>query len=150
MSNKPPKGQALPHATAALFAARPALAQTRPMKPALPLLLSIAAVIVLWLAWRMRQRARLRQRAIRAVLDAADALEARLRTARDELEAIVGDQENPVRGAMQEILRQRLWLQENAMSAELAQLDAVRQSLDLARTSLEQQLQRVSQARSRL
>ena len=120
------------------------------MKPVLPLLVAIAIAFVVWLGWRMRQRARLRQRAVRAVLDAADALEARLRAARDELEAIVGDQENPVRGAMQEILRQRLWLQENAMSAELAQLDAVRQSLDSARTRLEQQLQRVSQARSRL
>jgi hypothetical protein len=34
------------------------------------------------------------------------------------------------------------------MSADLAQLEAVRQSLDDARTSLEQQLQRVSQARA--
>ena len=56
--------------------------------------------------------------------------------------------ENPVRGAMQEILRHRLWLQEHAASADLAQLDAVRRSLDDARASLEQQLQRVSQARA--
>ena len=49
---------------------------------------------------------------------------------------------------MQEILRQRLWLQDNAASADLAQLDAVRRSLDSARASLEQQLQRVSQARA--
>ena len=75
-------------------------------------------------------------------------LEARLRTARDEIEAVAGDHQNPVRGAMQEILRQRLWLQDNAASADLAQLDAVRRSLDSARASLEQQLQRVSQARA--
>jgi hypothetical protein len=117
------------------------------MKLALPLLLAILIVVV-WLAWRMRQRAQGRQRAIRGVLDAADALEARLRAAREELEAVVGDHENPVRGAMQDILRQRLWLQENAMSADLAQLEAVRRSLDSAGASLELQLQRVSQARA--
>ncbi len=83
-----------------------------------------------------------------ALLDAADALEARLRAARGEIEAIAGDHENPVRGAMQEILRQRLWLQENAHTAALADLDAVRRSLDSARDSLEQQLQRVAQARA--
>ena len=118
------------------------------MKLVLPLLLLATIGAALWLSWRTRQRGRVRERAIRDVLDAADALEARLRTAREELEAVAGDHENPVRGAMQEILRQRLWLQENAASADLAQLDAVRRSLDSARASLEQQLQRVSLARA--
>jgi len=117
------------------------------MKWFVPLLLAAIAAL-LWLGWRIRQRAGDRQRAIRELLDAADALEARLRTARDEIEAVAGDHQNPVRGAMQEILRQRLWLQENAGTADLAQLDAVRRSLDNARASLEQQLQRVSQARA--
>jgi hypothetical protein len=130
------------------FAGRPALAQTGRMELVLPLLLVAIAAAVAWQAWRIRQRSRGRQRAIRGVLDAADVLEARLRAARDELEAVAGDHENPVRGAMQEILRQRLWLQEHAMSADLAQLEAVRQSLDGARASLEQQLLRVSQARA--
>lgn len=130
------------------FAARPALAQTARMKPALPLLLLAIAAAILWLGWRVRQRAGNRQRAIRDLLDAADALEARLRTARDEIEAIAGNHENPVRGAMQDLLRQRLWLQDNAQTAELAQLEAVRRSLDNARASLERQLQRVSQARA--
>ncbi|HWS78149.1 MAG TPA: hypothetical protein VN205_07210 [Thermomonas sp.] len=136
--------------TALMFAARPTLAQTARMKPALLLVLLAIAVVVTWQGWRMRQRAQGRQRAIRAVLDAADALEARLRLARDEIEAVAGDHENPVRGAMQEILRQRLWLQENAMTADLAQLEAVRHSLETARASLDQQLQRVSQARAGL
>lgn len=118
------------------------------MKLLLPVLLFALAAVALWWGWRVRQRSQQRPRAIRDVLDAADALEARLRVARDELEAVAGDHENPVRGAMQEILRQRLWLQENAASAELSQLDAVRRSLASARDSLEQQLQRVSQARA--
>ena len=119
------------------------------MKLILPALLLAVAAIVLWLGWRIHQRNQGRQRAIRELLDAADALEARLRAARDEIEAVAGDHQNPVRGAMQEILRQRLWLQDNAASADLAQLEAVRRSLDSARASLERQLQRVSEARGR-
>lgn len=118
------------------------------MEFALPLLLVAIVAAVAWQAWRVRQRSHGRQRAIRGVLDAADVLEARLRAARDELEAVAGDHENPVRGAMQEILRQRLWLQENAAIADLARLEAVRHSLDAARARLDRQLQRVSQARA--
>ena len=117
------------------------------MHTTLLLLLVIAAVVALALAWRIRQRSHARRQAIRAVLDAADALEARLRAAREEIEAVAGDHENPVRGAMQDLLRQRLWLQEHAITAELAQLGAVRQSLDAARVSLEEQLRRISRAR---
>ena len=101
------------------------------MNLVLPALLAATLAVVAWLSWRARQRGQGRQRAIRGVLD-----------------AVAGDHENPVRGAMQEILRQRLWLQDNAGSADLAQLDAVRRTLESARTSLEQQLQRVSQARA--
>ena len=118
------------------------------MTLALPLLLVAIAAIALWFGQRIRRRHLSRQRAIRELLDAADALEARLRTARDEIEAIAGDHENPVRGAMQDLLRQRLWLQEHAISAELSQLANVRESLDTARISLEQQLQRITLARA--
>ena len=118
------------------------------MKTTLLLLLLALIAPLAWLAWRRLRGEHPRARAIREVLDAADALEARLRVARGEIEAVAGDHENPVRGAMQEILRQRLWLQEHAASADLAQLVAVRRSLDDARASLEQQLQRVSQARA--
>ena len=68
----------------------------------------------------------------------------------DMIEAIVGDHENPVRQAMQELLRQRLWLQENASSASLEQLDEVRSSLDAARTRIEGQLQQIERARGSL
>ena len=130
------------------FADRMTLLQTRPMHEILLLLLVLAAGIALAMAWRIRQRSHARRQAIRAVLDAADALEARLRTAREEIEAVAGDHENPVRGAMHDLLRQRLWLQDHAITAELAQLDGVRASLDSARASLDQQLQRISMARA--
>ena len=118
------------------------------MRALLPLIVIVLACAGLGLAWRIRQRSQGRQRAIHQLLDAADALEARLRAARVEIEAIAGDHQNPVRGAMQDLLRQRLWLQEHAHAASLAQLEGVRRSLDAARASLEQQLDRISRARA--
>lgn len=123
-----------------------ALAQTQLMRFALLLASLIVIVLALWLAARTRRDSRRRQ-AIRGLLDAADALEAQLRAARSEIEAIAGDHENPVRQAMQELLRQRLWLQENAGSASLAQLDEVRSTLDAARSRIEAQLQQIERAR---
>lgn len=117
------------------------------MNAALPVIFAALAVGALFLLWRLRRPANGRQRAIRELLDAADALETRLRTAREEIEAIAGDQQDPVRGAMQEILRQRLWLQEHADDASVEHLQAVRDSLETARVKLEGQLQRVDQAR---
>ena len=91
-----------------------------------------------------------RQRTLSQVLDAADALEERLRTARAEIEAIVGSDENPVRQALQEMLRQRLWLQQHAHTASLQQLDSVRHSIDAARQKIDQQLLQIERARAPL
>ena len=123
-----------------------ALAQTRSMRIALIIAILIIIASALWLATRMRRDGRRRQ-AVRSLLDAADALEVQLRAARSEIEAIAGDHENPVRQAMQELLRQRLWLQENVDRASLAQLDEVRTSLDAARSRIEAQLQQIERAR---
>ena len=84
------------------------------------------------------------------VLDAADALEARLRVARAEIQAVAGDHHNPVQEALQEMLRQRLWLQEHGTSATLQQLQAVRESIDHARQRIEQQLAHIKRARAPL
>lgn len=84
------------------------------------------------------------------VLDAADALEERLRTARAEIEAIAGSDDNPVRDAMQEMLRQRLWLQQYGAAASLQQLDTVRDSIDAARRQIDQQLLQIERARAPL
>ena len=102
----------------------------------------------LWLALRQRRDSLHRQRVISQLLDAADALEARLRAVRSEIEAIAGDHVNPVRSAMQDLLQQRLWLQDNAQRASLAQLEDVRRSLDSASASLDAQLQKIEQARA--
>ena len=116
-----------------------------------PILLSTALLaLAAWVLLGRRRGGRSRhQRAMAAVLDAADALEARLRTARSEIEAVAGDAGgDPVREALQEMLRQRLWLQQHGQAASPPQLDAVRNSIDAARARIEQQLQRIERARA--
>lgn len=117
------------------------------MPSILPVMFLFLAAAALFLLWRLGRSSRGRQRAIRELLDAADALENRLRAAREEIEAIAGDQIDPVRGPMQEILRHRLWLQEHADDASLTHLQAVRDSLETARLKLEGQLRRIDAAR---
>src|SRR3546814_18206438 len=82
------------------------------------------------------------------LLDAADGLEARLRDARAEIEAIAGSNDNPVREAMQEMLRQRLWLQQHGDGASLEQLRAVRASIEDARRRIDRHLVPVERARA--
>lgn len=114
------------------------------------LILVLLAAAVAVLAFILRRRAGRRQRAVRELLDAADTLEARLRTARAEIEAVTGDESNPVREAMQEMLRQRLWLQQHGGSARVDELDSVRASIDAARQRIDQQLARIARARAPL
>ena len=92
-----------------------------------------------------------RRRAMREVLDSADALEARLRAARAEIEAVIDDHaEDPVRDAMREMLRQRLWLRDHGKTASVEQLTEVRGSIDAARARIEQQLAQIKRARAPL
>ncbi|MFL6592893.1 MAG: hypothetical protein ACJ8GK_09330 [Luteimonas sp.] len=108
----------------------------------------LVAVAIAGVIMRLRRRSGRRQRAMTQVLDAADALEERLRTARSEIEAIVGSDENPVRDAMHEMLRQRLWLQQHGTDASIDQLGTVRDSIDAARVRIEQQLVQIERARA--
>ena len=113
------------------------------------LLLAALLVATVVLLLRRSRRVSPHERAVREVLDAADALEDRLRVARAEIEAVAGEQvPNPVGDAMREMLRQRLWLRDHAADASLDQLRSVRGSLDAARGSLEQQLARIDRARA--
>jgi methyl-accepting chemotaxis protein len=111
--------------------------------------LAVAALAVV-LAQLTRRRGRRRQQAMSQLLDAAAALEDRLRTARSEIEAIAGSDENPVREAMQEMLRHRLWLQQHGADAPLEQLDTVRDAIEDAQRSIDQQLLRIERARAPL
>lgn len=113
------------------------------------LLLLTAAIVAGLLAVLARRRPTRRQRAFRQVLDAADALESRLRAARTEIEAVAGDQrdDDPIGMALREMLRQRVWLRDCGEDASLQQLEEVRASIDAARGRIEQQLSRIEQAR---
>lgn len=123
-----------------------ALGQTEGMPTSLPIIVlacAAAAFAAVFLHHRHRGR---RQRAVRRLLDAADALEARLRSARDEIEAVTGSTE-ATRDALQEMLRQRLWLQQHGHEAPIGQIDDVRQMLKDAGARLDRQLHRVERAR---
>jgi hypothetical protein len=112
----------------------------------------VAAGIVTLLAVLIRRRGPDRRaRAMRELLDAADALESRLRVARAEIEAVAGEQgTDPVGDAMREMLRQRLWLRDYGRAASLAQLAEVRASIDDARSRIEAQLAQIERARAPL
>lgn len=110
---------------------------------------SITVVIVtLGLVWCSSRRETPRQRAMIRLLDAADALEARLRTAKIEIEAIIGDEDETVRTALQEMLRQRLWLQQHGQTASVQTLEEIRVSIEQARVRIDQQLVLVERART--
>jgi hypothetical protein len=105
-------------------------------------------LIVAGVAWRLSRRDLPRQRAFTRLLDSADALESRLRTAKLEIEAITGDTDATVNTALQEMLRQRLWLQQHGATASVQKLDEMRISIDQARDRIDQQLTLVERARS--
>ena len=115
--------------------------------PVVSALFTVVIVIGLGLAWWISRRTAPRQRAVTELLDAADALESRLRTARAEIESITGGEDDTVRTALQEMLRQRLWLQQHGATASLRKLKDMRASLDEARQKIDQQLVLVQQAR---
>ncbi|GAA4862651.1 hypothetical protein [Luteimonas vadosa] len=117
-----------------------------------PLILLLAAIVAIafLLAAGLRKRSGRRHLLVSQVLDAADTLEARLRTARAEIEAIAGSDDNPMREAMQDMLRQRLWLQQHGQAATLDQLRTVRDALIAARRRIDQQLLEIERARAPL
>ena len=112
-----------------------------PSIPSLLLAACVAAAIVL--AWR--QRVRRRHRAYARVLDAADAFEARLRVVRTQIGRDEGD---PAREALQEMLRQRLWLQQHGARAGVAALDTMRDSIEQAQARVDHQLAQLALARA--
>lgn len=81
------------------------------------------------------------------VLDAADALEARLRGLRAELEAIGADPQ-PVHAALQEVLHQRLWLQQHGASAPVAGLATVETAIAEASRLIDRKLNALPQSRT--
>jgi hypothetical protein len=60
---------------------------------------------------------------------------------------MTGGEDETVLTALQEMLRQRLWLREHGATAPVKQLDAMRASIDQARDRIDQQLTLVQRAR---
>lgn len=119
------------------------------MATAVFVLAAVVAVASIVLLRRRSRRLSPHQRAVRDVLDAADALEDRLRTARAEIEAVAGEtHEHPVGEALREMLRQRLWLRDHGADASPRQLADVRQAIDAARLRIDHQLARIEEARA--
>ena len=114
------------------------------------LLLPIVVILALFvvLAWLHYGPGR-RQRALRGLLDAADALEAQLRVARAEIEAVAGaGGDDPVGEAMRGMLRQRLWVRDHGRNASPSQVHEVRSSIEAARGRIDQQLTLIARART--
>jgi len=122
-------------------------AKAFPLTPAI-LVFLVAAVAAALVVTVRRRKGDDRARAMRQLLDAADGLEGQLRTARSEIEAIAGSDDNPVKDAMQEMLRQRLWLQQHGHDASIDQLDAVRESIEAAKLRIDRQLVDIERARA--
>ncbi|MGY1425312.1 hypothetical protein [Lysobacter sp. A289] len=113
------------------------------------LVLASAASVVAFIIVRIRRPGDGRQREMQQLLDAADRLETRLRAARAEITAVVGeDAADPVQDALREMLRQRIWLREHGQRASVQELQEVRGSIEMAGTRIEQQLAQIQQART--
>lgn len=117
--------------------------------PAAPLLVvAVVAIALAIVVYRRSHRVTPHQQAVQDVLDAADALEDRLRTARAEIEAVAGEAgTGPIADALKEMLRQRLWLRDHSASATPQQLLEVRAAIDAARTKIDDQLALIERAR---
>lgn len=119
------------------------------MATAVLVIAAVVAVACIVVFKRRGRRMSPHQRAVRDVLDAADALEDRLRTARAEIEAVAGEtREDPVGEALREMLRQRLWLRDHGADASPRQLADVREAIDAARSRIDHQLARIEEARA--
>lgn len=120
------------------------------MTPLLAICVTASLLLAFGLLAIVRRRSASRHRTMAGLLDAADHLEDRLRDARAEIEAIAGDADDPVRDAMQDMLRQRLWLQQHGAAASLTELRRVRDSILAASLRIDRQLQQVERARAPL
>jgi chromosome condensin MukBEF ATPase and DNA-binding subunit MukB len=125
------------------------------------LLIALAGVLALFVAWQRERRLRQRENAIRALLDGADALEAQLQECRQRMQALkemlvvlpeeMSERANTalsaddkVEAALKDLLAHRLWIQQNAASATGQQLEAARAALAQSGVTLQTQLDRLA------
>ena len=131
------------------------------------LIVALLAACVLAGLWLYERGLRQRQQAIRALLDGADAVEARLQACRERMQrlremlsilpeemsaradnALAADAK--VQAALKDLLAHRLWIQQHAETAAIAQFDAARVALEQSGATLGALLQRLDAAADEL
>jgi hypothetical protein len=122
--------------------------------------IAIAASLFLLYAWYRQHKWSRRERAIRGLLDGADALEASLQKCRGRMQrlktmlsvlpeemsadantALTAD--DKVQAALRDLLAHRLWIQQHASSATQGQLDKAFAAIEQSRRLMEAQLARL-------
>ena len=126
------------------------------------LIFALASTVLLLLVWLRERTWHLRQSAIRALLDGADALEAQLQECRQRMQRLremitvlpeeMSAQANAalsadgkVQAALRDLLAHRLWIQQHAGAASAQQLDAARTALAQSSTTLGAQVERLGE-----
>ncbi len=124
-------------------------------------LVAIAATLLLLLAWLRERHWKRHERAIRTLLDGADALEAQLQDCRQRMQRLRGmltilpeemsadantalSADTKVKAALKDLLAHRLWIKQHAADASLQQLDAARSALDQSGTTLKALIERLT------
>ena len=125
------------------------------------LIVVFAAALLLLPPWLRTRRLRQRENMIRALLDGADALEARLQECRSRMQSLkemlvalpeeMSERANTalsaddkVDAALKDLLAHRLWIQQNAATATLQELEAARVALAQSGATLQAQLDRLA------
>jgi chromosome segregation ATPase len=131
------------------------------------LIVALLAALVGTTLWLREVYLRRRQLAIRALLDGADAVESQLQACRDRMQrlrsqlSILPEEmsaradnalsaDAKVQAALKDLLAHRLWIQQHAETATIAQFDAARIALDQSAKTLAALLQRLDDAASQL
>lgn len=119
------------------------------------------------LAWSLRWFTGRRERALRHLLDRADALEQLLHTTRDRMAAMrqvvqrvpsdIGavahaslDAQDLVQQALRNVLEHRMWIAQKGLTAPKAELDAAAAALERAHAAIADQLARLENAGAEL
>jgi hypothetical protein len=136
-----------------------------PLEPVLAFVFVLGLFAVV--AWALRWAAGGRERALRRLLDRADALESLLHTTRDRMAAMqavvqrvpsdIGaialsrlDAQALVQQALRNVLEHRMWIAQKGLTAPKAELDAATAALERAHATISDQLARLENAGAEL